>query len=72
VTAAYKVRRVKGAHPARFVIVSIESALPDVFMKTSDALTEGELRALLKKDFGQTEPAEIDSLIEEAWRNPPI
>jgi hypothetical protein len=72
VTIGYKVRRVKGAHPPRFVIVAIDSELPNAFMTTSDSLIESELRARLAKDFDRTEPEEIDSIIQEAWHTAPI
>ena len=69
---SYKVRRVKGANPERFVIVAVNVELPShSFMVTSDALTETEMRARLTKDFGCAK-SELDSVIADARDNPPI
>ena len=69
---SYRVRRVKGANPERFVMVAVNAELPQhSFMVTSDALTETEMRARLAKDFGRAE-SEFDSVIWDARDNPPI
>jgi len=68
----YHVRRVKDAHPEKFVIIHLDADLPkDSFIKLSDGLTENELRARLKKDFGRTD-SEADSVIQAARENPPV
>jgi hypothetical protein len=68
----YKVRRVVGVRPERFVIVAIDSGFPEgSVVAMSDGLTEGELRARLTKDFGRPE-SEFDSLVQEARENPPV
>ena len=72
VSEGYKVRRVKGAKTELFVIVAVNSQLPqDSLIVTSDGLNESELRSRLAKDFGRPE-SEFDSLIQEARENPPI
>ncbi len=65
----YGVVKVKGADPEVFWIIWVDSALPKgSFMKTTQDLTEGELRTELAK-MGRTE-AEINSLIQQARKNP--
>ncbi len=65
----YAVIKVRGADPEVFWIVWVDSQLPkDSFMKTSQKLTESEVRTELAKR-GRTE-SEVNSLIKNARENP--
>jgi len=65
----YGVIKVKDSDPEKFLIAWLDSRLPKgSFMKTTDALTEEQLRSELQK-MGRTK-AEADSLIERARANP--
>lgn len=65
----YEIVKVRGSDPEAFWIIWVDSGLPKgSFMKTSQNLTESELRAELK-DMDRTKP-EIDSLIQSARKNP--
>ena len=65
----YAVAKVAGADPEVFWIVWEDAQMPKgSFMKTSQNLTEGEVRTELGK-MGCTKP-EINSLIEQARENP--
>jgi len=65
----YAVVKIRGKDPEVFWIVWLDSQLPPKgFMKTSQDMSEAELRAELAK-MGRTE-VEIDSLIQQARENP--
>ena len=65
----YAVVKVRGADPEVFWIVWIDFQLPNKsFMKTSQNLTESEVRTELAK-MGHTE-SETNSLIKNARENP--